>query len=371
MKRLPLLAAASVLLGVASPSRAAPPSEPAAAIVCRGESAEGFSYEWGGECWCGTGCVPDLASCSAGTCTPNPGSTGCPNCTHSGTYGTDCSGLVSKAWQVPDPHTVDACNVPRYLASDFTQDGDYWNVVPMDSLQPADAVASSSHAILVLGYKDAAGEHEVIEAKGCNYGVVRHSRTFSSSYSGARRVNITDCVCNDGDQETQACGDCGSQQRSCDASCQWSAWSPCDGPDPTGADASCTIEGAIGSCAVGRRLCVAGWRTCQAELAATEICDGEDNDCDGIVDNGTPDSLGEGYDCQNACGAGKSKCIDGALRCVTPGTTWPDDSCAEGIPSDAGGGCACSARRGAKPIDIAPGLVLLGLLLGRRRRARV
>ena len=173
----------AAFLGVSLKGLSAPPEEPKEAIVCRGTSGEGFSYEWGGECWCANGCQPDLVNCDPGLCTPNPGSTGCPDCTHTGTYGADCSGFVSKSWQVPNPYPVDACDVGRYTASDFTSDHAYWNVVSMNSLQPGDAVASSSHVILVIGYEDAFGEHEVVEAKGCIYGIVRQSRTFASYYS--------------------------------------------------------------------------------------------------------------------------------------------------------------------------------------------
>jgi hypothetical protein len=380
MKAHALLLTALVGVTFASPGRAAPPAEPIEAIVCRGVSAEGFSYAWGGECWCASGCSPDLTSCSPGDCTPNPGSSGCPDCTHSGTYGADCSGFVSKAWQVPDPYPVEACGVDRYVASSFTADHQYWDVVSMASLQPADAVASSTHVILVIAYEDAYGEHEVVEASGCNPGIIRHSRTFSSSYSGARRTNLTACVCAEGDEETEACGDCGSRTRICEGGCMWSEWSACEGPNPL-EETACAIEGSTGQCALGARLCVAGWLTCQPELASTEICDGVDNDCDGVTDNGTPASLGEGYACTNGCGEAVSECIDGVLRCVTPGTTWPDDSCNAGEGGGSGNagvtggddesGCSCRAPGGSAPGRGASWLMLGALLaMGRRQRGR-
>ena len=373
-----------IVIGLTTVVGAAPPTETVQDIVCRGTSGEGFSYEWGGECWCGNGCDPDLVSCNPGTCTPNAGSTGCPDCTHTGTYGADCSGFVSKAWQVPNPNPVEACDVDRYVASSFTKDHEYWDVVPMSDLRPADATASSTHVILVIGAKDPYGEHEVVEAKGCNYGIVRQSRTFSSSYSGARRINITQCVCADGDEESRACGDCGTESRTCEGGCTWSAWSACEGPDPSGTESACTVDGAAGACADGQRRCVAGWLTCQAAAATAEVCDGVDNDCDGVVDNGTPESLGEGEACTNACGEGQTVCIDGALRCVTPGTTWPDETCEGGASGAAGSagspggrswyaadpasGCACGVTRSDGP----PGALamVLGLLVWGLRRKR-
>jgi hypothetical protein len=328
---------------------AAPPQEPKESIVCRGTSGEGFSYWWGGECWCADGCVPDLTNCGPGDCTPDSGYSGCPHCTHSGTYGADCSGFVSKAWQVPDPYPLDACHVARYVAADFTADHSYWNVVSMNDLQPGDAVASTSHVILVIGERDAFGDHEVVEAMGCNYGIVRHSRSFSSVYSGARRINLTACVCSDGDAQTEACGDCGTRSRSCEQDCLWSPWTPCAGPDPTGAEAICTVEGGVGVCGEGRRLCVAGWLTCRPNAASTEVCDALDNDCDGQTDNGTPESLGEGYPCTHTCGVGVTRCIAGAVRCATEEGQWPVETCDSTADHDGGtesntgarGGCGC------------------------------
>jgi len=307
-------------------------------------------------------------------CTPNPGSSGCPDCTHSGTYGADCSGFVSKAWQVPDPVALNACDVTRYVAASFTANHSYWNLVPMTSLQPADAVASQTHVILVIGYEDSYGDHEVVEAKGCTYGIVRSSRTFSSSYNGARRISLTDCVCANGDQESEPCGDCGTRQRNCDNDCVWSPWSPCSGPDPTGADATCTPEGGTGVCATGQRLCVAGWLTCQAAAATTEICDGLDNDCDGVVDNGTPASLGEGFPCTNSCGAGVSACVNGEVLCVTPGSDSCDTPGVDaGADADGGGGSGkgfggCACRTGGPGSFPVVSLFALLFLLGWRRR---
>ena len=373
MRNFCLFLMLGVLSWPGSATFAAPPAEPPDAIVCRGLSAVGFSYWWGGECWCSNGCAPDLTNCQPGVCTPDAGSTGCPDCTHSGTYGADCSGFVSRAWQVPEPLATNACGTARYVASSFTADHAYWDVVSMNDLRPADAVASDSHVILVIGYEDAYGEHDAVEAKGCSYGIVRNSRTFSSVYSGARRISLTTCECDEGNTESESCGDCGTRARSC-VGCRWTGWSECDGPDPAGEEAACEVgEGAVGVCAQGRRLCVAGWLTCSPNAPGTEVCDGQDNDCDGTPDNGTAVTLGEGYVCVNGCGEGVSACIDGAVRCVTPGTTWPDDTCNSDDPDDPGDttaedGCACAAGgRGRNPR--APWLLgLFAVALGLRRR---
>lgn len=348
--------------------RAAPPEESPDAIICRGLSAVGFSYEWGGECWCSNGCEPDLVNCEPGVCTPNPGSTGCPECTHNGRYGADCSGFVSKAWQVPNPYSTEACDVSRYRATDFTTNHAYWNVVPMGSLLPADAAANSSHVVLIVGERNAHGNLEVVEAKGCVYGIVRQHRTFASTYSGARRISLTSCECDDGETEVRDCGDCGTQTRTC-VNCMWPAFGPCQGTDTPGE--SCTVEGGIGECARGIRRCVAGWLSCIPNAPATEVCDGLDNDCDGLVDNGSSLTLGEGYPCTNECGEGVSQCIEGAVRCVTPGTVWPDAAC----NPDNGHrvtetGCSCATIGTSRPLPFALLLLLSGLVFWFRRRHR-
>ena len=62
----------------------------------------------------------------------------------------------------------------------------------------------------------------------------------------------------------------------------------------------------MGECRPGQRVCVgqAGWE-CQGGIGpSAEICDGKDNDCDGIVDNGAPCTAGAACmsgECQPAC----------------------------------------------------------------------
>lgn len=370
-----VLLAALLISTAASIARAEPPFEPVENILCRATAAVGYSYAWGGECWCAAGCSPDFGSCSAGSCSGN-----CPSCTHSGAYGADCSGFVSRAWQVPRAIPVDACGTDRYLASDFRWDNAYWDIV--SNRRPGDAAATAAHVVLVVGDCNSSG-CDVIEARGCSYGIIRRRKDLSG-YSRARRINITECECDEGDMETRNCGDCGTQERACADGCSWSAWSACEGLDPDGAEAACTVEGVVGACAEGALLCVAGWLTCQSPSATTEVCDGLDNDCDSVVDNGTPESLGEGYDCTGECGMGESRCVDGAVQCLCGDDLYHDVELNEddgsidngewpGSPDSIGGvtvmtgGCYCGVAADDAPAPLATALALLALLAWCRR----
>ena len=75
----------------------------------------------------------------------------------------------------------------------------------------------------------------------------------------------------------------------------------------------------IGACRDGTQTCLGlqGWDICQSQLLPfPEYCDGEDNDCDGTVDEDTPDT---GLDCSSGQGqcevAGHTICREGSTVC--------------------------------------------------------
>ncbi|MBW2524898.1 MAG: hypothetical protein JRI23_12010 [Deltaproteobacteria bacterium] len=319
------VAAAGALLALAATASAAPPPNTRDDLLCRANSAVGFSYWWGGSCWCANGCNPNFSSCSAGSCSGN-----CPSCTHYGSYGADCSGFVNKVWQVPDPIATTTCGHGPYVASDFKSNSSYWNVISRSAVQPGDALASTSHVIL-YHYGDPWGSMMAYEARGCAYGVIHTLRSCSSEYSAARRINlVSPCQCSPGQVQTEGCGNCGTRQRTCQASCQWGSWSACAGqgpcspgatqtrdccdcgtqtrscdgqcdwgewsacagPDPAGDPVACET-GLPGPCAAGSIRCIAGCLECASDYTPTdEVCDGIDNDCNDQVDDGQPSSMG-------------------------------------------------------------------------------
>ncbi|MFO0590814.1 MAG: MopE-related protein [Polyangiaceae bacterium] len=130
-----------------------------------------------------------------------------------------------------------------------------------------------------------------------------------------------------------------------DNNCNGSA----DEGDP-GGGAVCNT-GAPGICGPGVLHCQNGAVGCVANVSAqTEVCDGQDNNCNGTVDEGNP---GGGVGCATGlpgkCGTGTTSCFNGAIVCnqtVQPSAevcNGIDDNCNGAIDDgNPGGGAACN-----------------------------
>ena len=124
-----------------------------------------------------------------------------------------------------------------------------------------------------------------------------------------------------------------------------------DGEDPgmvyTPADRTC-YSSASGACQAGLLTCIAGTMQCVgAGPPSEEVCDGRDNNCDGRVDESDPNlgktcyapgvagcELGSGL-CRGACRLGAYACMTGSLVCG--GMVTPTLELCNGIDDDCDG----------------------------------
>jgi MYXO-CTERM domain-containing protein len=170
------------------------------------------------------------------------------------------------------------------------------------------------------------------------------------------------CACTDG--QTRPCGSSTGACKQGTQACQGGSWGACVG-EVTPAAESCdgqdndcngSIDDGLSracqtACGGGTEACVAGaWLGCTAQQPAAEICDGLDNDCDGTVDGD------------------KAKCDDGKV-CVSGSCQEP---AAPAAPPAAGGSSGCDCRLGGGSTPALPlamlALVAALVVIVRRRR---
>ncbi len=172
------------LVLTAPAAQAAPDPMTPDEIVELAEYGVGYSYYWGHGSWRTDGASP--GSCSGS----------CPSCTHSGSYGADCSGFVAKVWQVPGPSALTTNSHP-YSTYNFRYESQHWSQVSRSNAKTADAMvyrndANTGGHIVLYDHGDPWGQAWTWEARGCSYGIVHNLRTIGSSYVAIRRDNLVD-----------------------------------------------------------------------------------------------------------------------------------------------------------------------------------
>jgi uncharacterized protein YraI len=159
-----------------------PSSSPRDLAITRAKSGVGFSYWWGH----GRFRPEGPTSSNKGSCSGT-----CPSCSHSGSYGGDCSGFAAKVWQVPSSNTDLTDDEHPYSTADFHGSSSQWSTVSRSNLQKADALVYRSGGaghIFVYEKGDGWGSMYAYECKGCSAGCIQGYRTASSSYKGIRRA---------------------------------------------------------------------------------------------------------------------------------------------------------------------------------------
>jgi hypothetical protein len=115
----------------------------------------------------------------------------------------------------------------------------------------------------------------------------------------------------------------------------------CDGvadEGVAGTNEPCSIPGKVGPCGQGITLCDAeGKLTCTPlAQASPEVCDGVDNNCDGFVDNNPTDvDLPCPTGLPGVCSAGQTSCLQGKLQCSQLLLATPE-TC-DGVDNDCDG----------------------------------
>ncbi|OJT21913.1 hypothetical protein BO221_24475 [Archangium sp. Cb G35] len=151
--------------------------------IARARTGVGFSYWWGGGRWVESGATAS----NRGSCTGN-----CGNCSHSGSYGADCSGYVAKVWVVPGTNQPVSLGSHPYSTVHFDNEYHGWHNVARGSIQRADSMVYNDGGghIFIYEKNDPWGSFYAYECRGCAEGCVYGIRTAGSAYKAIGRDNM-------------------------------------------------------------------------------------------------------------------------------------------------------------------------------------
>lgn len=149
--------------------------------VTRAKSGVGFSYWWGHGRWLSSG----PTASTRGACTGS-----CPSCSHSGSYGADCSGYIAKIWQVPSTNTNLSTDSHPYTTYNFVNDTYGWAPISRNNVAKADALVYNTNGaghMVLYESGNAWGSFWTYEARGCSDGIRHNLRSVTSAYKTIRR----------------------------------------------------------------------------------------------------------------------------------------------------------------------------------------
>ena len=149
-----------------APARAACPTISRDQIIAIAKSGVGCRYVWGGTCW---------------------------NQANKTWKGADCSGYVTKCWQIPGASATSSCLPHYYTTSSFKSSSTHWSTISRNDLIRADALnynSGSSGHIVLYDSGSKWGNAVTYEAMGSKWGIVHGSRYVSSTYAGKRRHRL-------------------------------------------------------------------------------------------------------------------------------------------------------------------------------------
>jgi MYXO-CTERM domain-containing protein len=135
-------------------------------IIDLAKSGVGSPYVWGGTCW-------------------NP--------QDRNWKGPDCSGYVTKCWQIPSASKVTDCVPHYYTTSGFKSQSTHWKTISRSDLIRGDALnynSGSAGHIVLYESGDKWGSATVYEARGSAYGVVHRVKSVESKYAAKRRDGL-------------------------------------------------------------------------------------------------------------------------------------------------------------------------------------